>query len=899
MRPRIRLLLLLLLLLLLPCVPVYAFTLAASKYTAIGQSSYVEINLAGTVSYTLPPQTTFVAATSPDNLPCTTPAVGQTGVVTCPPGYYIHVWFALPANTPPGTVLTHTATSGSETVTTTSVAQPLPDLKIVSTLPSSFVTGIPFGYDITVTNNGPLATGVFSFHDDFNSPITLAYVTINQLSGPDAHCYLPGSAHDHFSCIVPSLNPGEGFHIAMTLNSLPPGPDVLEHMLLYGYQDWGYGGHIWETSVENKISDLVVASSAPVLAEPNGDLPYSVFVTNSGPSTATNVTFSWTTPPGTTFLSLDKPALAPSGYELMPVTCTTPPAGSAGTVTCTTVFPINPASQSSSYWDGAPGMYTVVFHVRVPGTPGTVTNSVSGTSDHDPNAANNTSSATTTILPAAAANLSLSMQASQPSAVMGSPVTYSARVTNGGPSAAQNVRVTLSVPPGMTMVSQPAGCTNAFQVVCTLPSLANGSTFAFDLGFTGTTLGTKVSNGSVTSDTQDLDPSNNAAAASCVITPRTSDLRVAYVVTPPTVVLGDTFTGYVLVDAVGPDTVDGVASVTLPPEIQPTSADAPCVVKGSQVVCAANFAHDSRATFTFTGKTLATGTFKVSATLGTSGNDVDPNPANNSGEATITVLATPPPPTDADVMSTITPPPLVSLTSGTVVTYVATITNKGPAAAANVSLLFVTGYEGSLALQTFQASPQLTCQAASTRQLNCTLPLLASGATASVNANFLVVGGPGALVSVNTEVRSSNSDPNSFNNYGSSVTTVTAASSHLALSVDTASITAVAGQPLAFTITVMNKGLGPLNDVVIEDDLPPAVTLVSARPSVGTCAGSPLICHIGTLAADTVATLRVSVTLSGLASVTNHVTASGDDQTAGADIVLSPPPTSRRRAARH
>src|SRR5262249_10768062 len=77
---------------------------------------------------------------------------------------------------------------------------------------------------------------------------------------------------------------------------------------------------------EFATADLSVAngeSADPVTA--GAAFSYTITVTNSGPDAATTVAWSDTLPAGTTFALLS----FPPGWS-----CTTPPAGSGGTVTC-------------------------------------------------------------------------------------------------------------------------------------------------------------------------------------------------------------------------------------------------------------------------------------------------------------------------------------------------------------------------------------------------------------------------------------------------------------------------------------------------------------------------------------------------------------------------------------
>src|SRR5947207_9711720 len=91
--------------------------------------------------------------------------------------------------------------------------------------------------------------------------------------------------------------------------------------------------------------DLYILSlHAALPVWPGGTLTYTIGVSNAGPNTAASVAMSDVLPALTTFQSITTPA----GW-----TCTTPAAGSTGTVNCTT------ASMAS----GATATFTLVVQV--------------------------------------------------------------------------------------------------------------------------------------------------------------------------------------------------------------------------------------------------------------------------------------------------------------------------------------------------------------------------------------------------------------------------------------------------------------------------------------------------------------------------------------------------------
>lgn len=91
---------------------------------------------------------------------------------------------------------------------------------------------------------------------------------------------------------------------------------------------------------ERQAADLSVTGGSSLTA-PGHDLTYAIIVANAGPATATRVTVTSELPANTTSLGY----VPPSGS---PFTCTVPPAGEGGTVTC--VAPsLGPGQQSYAF----------------------------------------------------------------------------------------------------------------------------------------------------------------------------------------------------------------------------------------------------------------------------------------------------------------------------------------------------------------------------------------------------------------------------------------------------------------------------------------------------------------------------------------------------------------------
>src|SRR5258707_11919828 len=88
-----------------------------------------------------------------------------------------------------------------------------------------------------------------------------------------------------------------------------------------------FAGALFASAANAQTADLLISKSAPESVSAGDTIDYSIFVFNSGPSSAQNVTVTDTLPFGTTFVALNASTTLFS--------CTTPSVGAGGTVTCT------------------------------------------------------------------------------------------------------------------------------------------------------------------------------------------------------------------------------------------------------------------------------------------------------------------------------------------------------------------------------------------------------------------------------------------------------------------------------------------------------------------------------------------------------------------------------------
>jgi uncharacterized repeat protein (TIGR01451 family) len=260
----------------------------------------------------------------------------------------------------------------------------------------------------------------------------------------------------------------------------------------------------FEFAVAPPSADLEVTktdSPDPVIAGSN--LTYLVTVTNKSSDTAISVEVTDTLPSGITFVS----ASASQG------SC----GESSGVVLC----------NLQDLTGGATATATIIVTIGT-STTGSVTNSVSVTSNTaDPVSSNNSASVTTAVN-ALTADVKVIKTGSPNPVTAGTNLTYAITVTNlSTTTAATNVEVKDKLPPGTTLVSAVATgggtCSGTTDITCTFSTLAAGASATVtivvkvDAGASGTL--TNVA--STTADTLDSVISNNSFKAVTQVTPST------------------------------------------------------------------------------------------------------------------------------------------------------------------------------------------------------------------------------------------------------------------------------------------------------------------------------------------------------------------------------------------
>jgi uncharacterized repeat protein (TIGR01451 family) len=323
---------------------------------------------------------TFQSVVAPAGFSCTTPAVGGTGTITCTIASLANggsASFTVVVNvTAVSGVITNTVSGSSDAfdnalannsavATTTITPPPSADLGVTKSTPTTNAApGAAVTYTIVVTNHGPDAATSVTMTDTL--PASLKFASISAPAGFSCTTPAIGSTGT-ITCTAASLANGASatFTLGATSASNASGSIANTASVSGTPNDPSSGNNGATATYISGSADLGLSGTA---TRNGGTITYVFTVTNSGPDGASNVVFTDTLPPSLLFGSITAP-----GWN-----CTTPPAGTTGTITCT----------AASLGAGGTGTITILTTVA-PGTTGTINNGGSVTSaTSDPNPGN-------------------------------------------------------------------------------------------------------------------------------------------------------------------------------------------------------------------------------------------------------------------------------------------------------------------------------------------------------------------------------------------------------------------------------------------------------------------------------------------------------------------------------
>jgi uncharacterized repeat protein (TIGR01451 family)/CSLREA domain-containing protein len=251
-----------------------------------------------------------------------------------------------------------------------------------------------------------------------------------------------------------------------------------------------------------------------------------------------------------------------------------------------------------------------------------------------------------------ASDLAVAKSVSPTQVKVGQLLTFSITASNLGPDAASAVVVSDLLPPGYLFVDANAetGSYDAGTGLWTIGDLAVDAEFSLDISVTANPSGPYLNTAVIGGANFDPDPDNNSASAEVEIMEPQADLEIALYVQPDEADIGETVSFLLVAGNLGPDTATSVAVNAALPSGYAFLTAVPeqggyDVMTGLWTVGSLE-ANDSD-TLTINAE-LVSGDYLYEVMI--SGDQVDPDNANNSASLAVTL---PPPPPDPMLVDTV------------------------------------------------------------------------------------------------------------------------------------------------------------------------------------------------------------------------------------------------------
>jgi uncharacterized repeat protein (TIGR01451 family) len=743
------------------------------------------------------------------------------------------------------------SSDNSTTITTPLAASA--NLSVTKTAsPSPAAPGSSVTYTVVVANSGPSDASAVTLTDTLPTltAVTAVTTTGSCTGTATVTCALGtvpagGSATITIAGTVPIAQTA---NLSNTATATSPTPDPVT----------GNNTTTISTPVAPSADLILTKTANPNPVTAGGAVSYTVTISNNGASTATSVALTDVVPNQLNGVTVTSPTM----------TCSL----ASRTATCTL----------ASLAPGNSAVVTITGNVPAGQVGALTANTATVTSaTTDPNTANNTATVVTNV--ATIADLQVTKSVAPTSVDAGLPATWTVNVSNAGPSVAGSFDLVDTLPAGLTPTSALIGgspCAIVSQTVtCSSIGLGVGASVTVLVTTAvadGAAAGT-VSNTAALSNQTTTDPtaSNNAATASLTVT-QSADLTIAKaaITNPITPGLPATFT--LTVDNAGPSDASGAVSTDALPTgytLAP-GTDSRCLLVASVVSCnlgviLADAAAEVLTIVVVPPPNAPAGSLTNVATIASS--TPDPTPGSTSS---VTVPVSPVADVSVSKIDAVDP-----VVAGETERYTITVSNAGPSDATGVTL----SDPGLSALTGITLTPsQGTCSIATrTCALGTITP--ASTVTVTVVGTVPVTTSPGVDVLSNTATVNSVADSTPGNNTSTATTTVVR-SADLSIAKSATPTTAVAGDPVTWTITVTNHGPSLATAVTVTDSLPTALVAggTTATTSAGTC-GVPITsvtCDVGTVLPGATVTITVIGQIdpaSTVTSVTNTASASAAD----------------------
>lgn len=483
---------------------------------------------------------------------------GMTGVLTCPAGWTLSgltctdktnltsgttvtgfsLVLTVPANTT-ATSISETAAVNSSTtdpnannnsVTVTTVVSGSAALSITNTdTPVPVQSGGTITYTQTVTNGGPSVATSSVMTETTPANTTFQSITIptgwscttpavgsaGTINCTDASFAVGSSTFTVVLKVATGTASGTAINDTATISSAVADPNSANNSATAA-----------DVVATGSQADLVVTNSPSATNVTAGsNVTYTQTITDNGPVAASpGMTFTQTTPPNTTFVSMTPSS---PGWSCSTV------AGTGTTITCTDTGSLGLGAANAA-------SFSLILQVAASTPTGTsITDTATAAATNAVPASTNSASATVLVGSSTSANMTIVKTGSPNPVTEGTPLTYTMTVTNGGPATATNVTVMDAVPTSETYLSSTTTqgtCSEANgTVTCLVGTMANGATVTITVLVIPNQAG-QISNTATVTATQD---------------PTTGSSTWVETVTQPTRIMLRSFTGYVSTDKSG------------------------------------------------------------------------------------------------------------------------------------------------------------------------------------------------------------------------------------------------------------------------------------------------------------------------------------------------------------